>query len=105
MHNRIKNHLTEWVGFGTSVIGVIAARQEQIAWWLQCLGSVVATLAGCFTLYSFIKNQRKNEKAIIAAALMNRLADKDLSPEQVKKTRALIKKALNNETIRPEDLV
>lgn len=104
MPNRIKNHTTELLGFITSALGVITANQEQVEWWLRCLASAIAIVAGCASLYAFIKNQRKNEKAMAVTALMGAASDPTLTEAERERYRKLLGMVLNNKTIRPEDL-
>lgn len=100
MPNRIKNHTTELLGFTTSALGVITANQEQVEWWLRCVASVIAILAGGASLYSFIKNQRKNAKAIEALTAM--VNDPTIPDDERASAVATLEKVLKNQTINPE---
>lgn len=42
-----------------SILGIITANQEQIEWWLRCVGAIVAIVAGLVAIIQRINTSRK----------------------------------------------
>lgn len=102
MPNRIKNHLTELVGATTSLLGAIAAWQEQLDWALRCAASVIAIVAGVASLYAFFRNRNKNNRVV--SALLSVAEDKSEPEDKRKAAKEFVEKLVQNKTIHPEDL-
>ena len=57
----MKAHIPQLTGFYISSVGAITANMEHLDFWLRCIASIVAIVAGSLTALSVIRNWNKRK--------------------------------------------